>query len=113
LVRRLRDELGVNTTCGASNISFGLPNRHGINAAFLPMAMTAGMTSAIMNPVRSVEMEAIHAANFLLNHDPNGSTWIGFSRVLDAVKEGATFAEASTAAAAAGTGRGGRRRRRA
>jgi len=51
LVRRLREELGVNTTCGASNISFGLPNRHGINNAFLPMAMGAGMTSAIMNPV--------------------------------------------------------------
>ncbi len=51
LVRRLRDELGVNTTCGASNISFGLPNRHGINNAFLPMAMAAGMTSAIMNPI--------------------------------------------------------------
>lgn len=51
LVRRLRAELGVNTTCGASNISFGLPNRHGINNAFLPMAMGAGMTSAIMNPV--------------------------------------------------------------
>jgi len=49
--RRLREELGVNTTCGASNISFGLPNRHGINNAFLPMAMAAGMTSAIMNPV--------------------------------------------------------------
>ncbi|NOX40769.1 MAG: methyltetrahydrofolate cobalamin methyltransferase [Alphaproteobacteria bacterium] len=52
LVRKLRMELGVNTTCGASNISFGLPNRHGINNAFLPMAMAAGMTSAIMNPVR-------------------------------------------------------------
>ena len=51
LVRRLRAELGVNTTCGASNISFGLPNRHGINTAFLPMAIEAGMTSAIMNPV--------------------------------------------------------------
>ncbi|MBC6443089.1 MAG: dihydropteroate synthase [Rhodobacteraceae bacterium] len=51
LIRRLREELGVNTTCGASNISFGLPNRHGINNAFLPMAITAGMTSAIMNPV--------------------------------------------------------------
>jgi 5-methyltetrahydrofolate--homocysteine methyltransferase len=51
LVRRLREELGVNTTCGASNISFGLPNRHGINNAFLPMALGAGMTSAIMNPV--------------------------------------------------------------
>ena len=51
LVRRLREELGVNTTCGASNISFGLPNRHGINNAFLSMASAAGMTSAIMNPV--------------------------------------------------------------
>ena len=51
LVRKLREELGVNTTCGASNISFGLPNRHGINNAFLPMAMGAGMTSAIMNPI--------------------------------------------------------------
>ena len=70
LVRRLRDELGVNTTCGASNISFGLPNRHGINAAFLPMAICAGMTQAIMNPMREQEMEAIHAANFLMNNDP-------------------------------------------
>jgi len=113
LVRRLRDELGVNTTCGASNVSFGLPNRHGINAAFLPMAIGAGMTSAIMNPVRQVEMEAIKAANMLMNHDPNGSAWIGFSRVLDAVKEGASFPEAAQAAAEAGAGRGGRRRRRA
>ncbi|MCY3984240.1 MAG: methyltetrahydrofolate cobalamin methyltransferase [Roseovarius sp.] len=51
LVRRLREELYVNTTCGASNISFGLPNRHGINNAFIPMAIGAGMTSAIMNPL--------------------------------------------------------------
>jgi len=113
LVRRLREELGVNTTCGASNISFGLPHRHGINAAFLPMAIGAGMTSAIMNPVRQVEMEAIRAANFLMNHDPNGAQWIAFSRILDAVKEGASFAEASAASAASGAGRGGRRRRRA
>lgn len=113
LIRRLRDELGVNTTCGASNVSFGLPNRHGINAAFLPMAIGAGMTSAIMNPVRQVEMEAIKAANMLMNHDPNGAAWIGFSRVLDAVKEGASFPEAAKAAAEGGAGRGGRRRRRA
>jgi len=111
LVRRLR-ELGVNTTCGASNISFGLPNRHGVNAAFLPMAIGAGMTSAIMNPVRSVEMEAIRAANMLMDHDANGFEWIRFARVLDAVKEGATFAEASAAAQAAGGARGGRRRQR-
>ncbi|MBY6047312.1 methyltetrahydrofolate cobalamin methyltransferase [Vannielia litorea] len=113
LVRRLRDELGVNTTCGASNISFGLPHRHGVNAAFLPMAIGAGMTSAIMNPVRAVEMEAIRAANLLMNHDPNGGAWIGFSRVLDAVEAGESFAEASKAASSAGAGRGGRRRRRA
>ncbi|MFB2595501.1 methyltetrahydrofolate cobalamin methyltransferase [Paracoccus sp. p4-l81] len=112
LVRRLRDELGVNTTCGASNISFGLPNRHGVNAAFLPMAIGAGMTSAIMNPVRAQEMEAIRAANLMMNHDPNGTDWIRFSRVLDAMKEGATFPEASAAAASAGRGgrRGGRGR---
>lgn len=110
LVRRLRDELGVNTTCGASNISFGLPNRHGINAAFLPMAIGAGMTSAIMNPVRSVEMEAIRAANFLMNHDANGTEWIRFARVLEAVKAGQDFATASAEVAAAG--RAGRRRSR-
>lgn len=51
LIRKLRQELGVNTTCGASNVSFGLPNRHGINKVFLPMAISAGMTSAIMNPI--------------------------------------------------------------
>ena len=110
LVRRLREELGVNTTCGASNISFGLPNRHGVNAAFLPMAIGAGMTSAIMNPVRSVEMEAIRAANLLMNHDANGGAWIGLSKVLDAMKEnGLSFAEASRAAMDAGARTGGRR----
>ncbi|UWQ94286.1 dihydropteroate synthase [Rhodobacteraceae bacterium M385] len=128
LVRRLREELGVNTTCGASNISFGLPNRHGINNAFLPMAFSAGMTSAIMNPVAlpvgpkkiaekkalveaagvvlpedmddeafvklfgmgstkpraGKEMEAIRAANFLLNHDDGGGAWITFNKDPDA-----------------------------
>jgi len=77
LVRRLREELGVNTTCGASNISFGLPNRHGINNAFLPMAITAGMTSAIMNPValpvgpiKLAEKRAeLEAAGFILPED--------------------------------------------
>lgn len=114
LVRRLREELGVNTTCGASNVSFGLPNRHGLGAAFLPMAITAGMTSAIMNPIRPQEMEAIRAANLLMNNDANGSEWIKFARVMDAHKAGTPFAEASQAAAAAGSsgGRSGRRRRR-
>jgi 5-methyltetrahydrofolate--homocysteine methyltransferase len=112
LVRRLREELGVNTTCGASNVSFGLPNRHGLGAAFLPMAITAGMTSAIMNPLRAQEMEAVRAANLLMNNDPNGTEWIKFARVIEAHKAGATFAEASQTVASAGGGRGGRRRRR-
>ena len=112
LVRRLRDELGVNTTCGASNISFGLPQRHGVNAAFLPMAIAAGMTSAIMNPVRQVEMEAIRAANMLMNHDAHGGEWIKFSKILEAVEGGLSFADASAAAtSAAGGRRGGRRGR--
>ncbi|MEM8823387.1 MAG: methyltetrahydrofolate cobalamin methyltransferase, partial [Pseudomonadota bacterium] len=115
LVRRLRDELGVNTTCGASNISFGLPNRHGINAAFLPMAIGAGMTSTIMNPIRAAEMEAVNAANMLMDHDPNGGRWIGFSRVVETMKDGTPFPEAARAAQAAGGRSGGRRggRRRA
>ena len=142
LVRRLREELGVNTTCGASNISFGLPNRHGINNAFLPMAYGAGMTSAIMNPVAlpigpkaiaakkaeieaagiilppdiddetfvklfgmgstkprpGKEMEAIRAANFLMNQDIGGGAWIRFNKDPDAEAQGGRS--------------GGRRRRR-
>jgi len=76
LVRRLRDELGVNTTCGLSNISFGLPHRHGINAAFIPMVIASGMTSAIMNPCRPAEMEAVHGANVLNGADQDCAIWI-------------------------------------
>ena len=60
LIRRLREELKVNTTCGASNVSFGLPNRHGLNAAFLSMAIGAGMTSAIINPLHAEEITGDH-----------------------------------------------------
>lgn len=76
LIRRLRDELGVNTTCGASNISFGLPNRAGINAAFLAMAIGAGMTSAITNPLEPEIRQAILAADVLGGRDPNCALWI-------------------------------------
>jgi len=76
LVRRLRQELGVNTTCGLSNISFGLPHRHGINAAFIPMCIASGMTSAIMNPCRPQEMEMVHAANVLSGNDADCMEWI-------------------------------------
>ena len=76
LIRRLRDELKVNTTCGASNISFGLPNRHGLNAAFLSMAIGAGMTSAIMNPLHAEEMTGVMGANVMMGNDPECRAWI-------------------------------------
>jgi 5-methyltetrahydrofolate--homocysteine methyltransferase len=76
LIRRLRSELKVNTTCGASNVSFGLPNRRGLNAGFLSMAMGAGLSSAITNPLEADLMQAIRAADVLLDHDPQCSRWI-------------------------------------
>ena len=102
LVRRLRDELKVNTTCGASNVSFGLPNRNGINAAFLTMAMGAGMTSAITSPLHAEVMQAVRGGDVMLGHDPDCARWI----------------RAYREPAAEGAGRGGRggragRRRRA
>jgi 5-methyltetrahydrofolate--homocysteine methyltransferase len=80
LIRRLRTELKVNTTCGASNVSFGLPNRHGLNPTFLAMAIGAGMTSAITNPLEAPLMQAVHAADVLLDHDPQCSNWISTYR---------------------------------
>ncbi|MDP6706294.1 MAG: methyltetrahydrofolate cobalamin methyltransferase [Alphaproteobacteria bacterium] len=76
LLRRLHDELGVNTICGASNVSFGLPNRHALNATFLSMAIGAGLTSAIMNPLRAEEMSGVLAADVLAGHDPDCRNWI-------------------------------------
>ena len=76
LIRRLREELKVNTTCGASNISFGLPNRHGINAAFLTMAIGAGMTSAILNPMHTEERQAVMGADVMLGQDADCMRWI-------------------------------------
>lgn len=76
LIRRLREELKVNTTCGASNISFGLPNRHGLNQAFLSMAIGAGMTSAIMNPLHMEEMTGIWGADVLMGADAHCAHWI-------------------------------------
>ncbi|HMB47333.1 MAG TPA: methyltetrahydrofolate cobalamin methyltransferase [Afifellaceae bacterium] len=103
LVRRLREELKVNTSCGASNISFGLPHRHGINAAFLPMAIASGMTSAIMNPLRPQEIEAVNGANVLMGTDANCQNWI--MKYRDHVP-----AAPGAAPAPSGEGGGGRRR---
>lgn len=76
LCYRLQRELKVNTTCGASNISFGLPNRNGINAAFMSMAISSGLTSAITNPLHAEIMSAIMGANVLMGHDPDCGRWI-------------------------------------
>ena len=82
LVSRLKNELKVNTTCGASNVSFGLPNRNGINAAFLTMAIASGMTSAITSPLHTETMQAVLGANVMMGHDPDCSNWIKSFRVV-------------------------------
>ena len=76
LLHRLKNELKVNTTCGASNVSFGLPNRNGINSAFLTMAIGAGMTSAIANPLHAEVVAAIMGADVMMGHDPDCARWI-------------------------------------
>jgi 5-methyltetrahydrofolate--homocysteine methyltransferase len=88
LVRRLREELKVNTTCGASNVSFGLPNRNGINAAFLTMAMGAGMTSAITSPLHPEVMQAVRGGDVMMGHDPDCTQWIRAYREPAAEGEG-------------------------
>ncbi|MCP5026211.1 MAG: dihydropteroate synthase [Actinomycetia bacterium] len=84
LIHRLRSELQVNTTCGASNVSFGLPNRHVITGTFLAMAVGAGMTSAIMNPLHAEVRSAVMAADVLAGADENCAAWIAANRDPDA-----------------------------
>ncbi len=102
LLNRLRTELKVNSTCGLSNISFGVPNRRALNAHFLSMAAAAGLTSAIMNPLHAEDMSGAMAANVLNGVDANCSRWIKKFREPAVVDAGAE-----------GGGREGRRRRRA
>ena len=106
LVRRLKEELGVNTTCGASNVSFGLPNRDGINGAFLTMAISAGLTSAITNPLHGDIIRSCMAADVMMGHDPDCVRWI--RRFRDAPAQGTA---APGAAAPRGRREGGHRRR--
>ena len=101
LIHRLRTELKVNTTCGASNVSFGLPNRNGFNGAFISMAIQAGMTSAITNPLHAEVVAASLGADVMLGKDPDCARWIKHFR--EPAPEGAT---------ARGTGRRAGRRRR-
>ena len=101
IVKRLREELQVNTTCGASNVSFGLPNRHGLNAAFLAMTIGAGLTSAITNPLHPEMMQAVLGANVMMGHDLQCRRWVQ------------KYREPQAANGAAREGRRSGRRRRA
>lgn len=80
LLRRLREELKVNTTCGASNVSFGLPNRHAVTGTFLSMAIASGLTSAIMNPLHAEVKSAVMAADVLMGTDRDCAAWIRANR---------------------------------
>jgi 5-methyltetrahydrofolate--homocysteine methyltransferase len=90
-IRLIRDELGVNMCLGASNVSFGLPQRHVLNAAFLPMAMAAGLTSAIMSTA-PVCVESVRASDLLLGHDAWGASWIAAHRARQAAEKEAAAA---------------------
>jgi 5-methyltetrahydrofolate--homocysteine methyltransferase len=109
LLRRLRTELKVNTTCGASNISFGLPAREGITAAFLICAMGAGMTSAIMNPLHTEIVRAVMGADVMMGHDPDCMRWIRKFRETPAMQGSGGTAPGE--GAARGRREGGHRRR--
>jgi 5-methyltetrahydrofolate--homocysteine methyltransferase len=79
-MRLIREELGNNMTCGASNVSFGLPDRPTVNAAFLPVAMYAGLTCAITNPLIPEVRRGVLASDLLLGHDEYAMKWIGAFR---------------------------------
>jgi len=102
ILGRLRDELHVNSTCGASNVSFGLPNREGINAAYLAMAMASGLTSAITNPLAEGVRHAVMAGDVLLGNDEDASRWIRRFRAAPAEGEAGRRVNRRRAAAAAG-----------
>lgn len=80
ILNRCRDELGVNTCCGASNVSFGLPNRPALNGAFLAMAISNGLTSAITNPIEHEIKQGIMAADVFMGNDQNCLSWIQATR---------------------------------
>lgn len=79
-IRLIREQLEVNCSCGASNISFGMPDREGIDAIFLPMAIQAGMNMAITNPLHDPVRKAVLAADLLLRRDEFGMSWIASHR---------------------------------
>jgi 5-methyltetrahydrofolate--homocysteine methyltransferase len=83
-IAMIRDEFGVNMTLGASNVSFGMPDRHTISAAFLPIAMSHGLTSAIMDARTPQIVRSVKAADLVLGHDEWGANWIADYRARSA-----------------------------
>jgi len=79
-IHLIKEKFGLNMSMGASNVSFGLPNRHAVNASFLPMAMAAGLTSAIMDARTKEIGTSVRAADLLLGNDPWGGNWISAFR---------------------------------
>jgi 5-methyltetrahydrofolate--homocysteine methyltransferase len=110
LLGRLKNELKVNTTCGASNVSFGLPAREGISAVFLSMAISSGLTSAIMNPMHVEIVKACMGADVMMGHDPDCARWIKRFREAPPMQAGGGAA-AAPEGAARGRREGGHRRR--
>ncbi len=92
LLRRLREELGVNTVCGASNVSFGLPGRPALNSAFLAMAIGAGLTCAIANPLEEAIRRTALAGDVFMGRDENCLAWLRAKRAA-AKSEGGAAAE--------------------
>ena len=95
-MRLIRDQLGNNMTCGASNVSFGLPDRATVNAAFLPLAMHAGLTCAITNPMVPEVRRAVLAGDLLLGHDEYAMRWIAAYRADVAAAAKAAAAESGS-----------------
>jgi 5-methyltetrahydrofolate--homocysteine methyltransferase len=83
-IELIRDEFGVNMTLGAGNVSFGMPGRHALGSSFLPMAMTSGLTSAIMDARTPQMVEAVRAADLMLGNDEWGAAWIAAHRAKQA-----------------------------
>ena len=90
LVRMIREELDCNTVCGASNISFGLPNRRQVDSVFVPMAIGAGMTCAITNPIHKEVRNAVYAADMLMGHDESCMRYLSAMREAEEKTKGAS-----------------------
>ena len=86
-IAMIHQEFGLNMTLGASNVSFGMPDRESIGATFLPMAMKSGLTSAIMDARSPQLVRAVKATDLLLDRDPWGATWIASHRARQASEQ--------------------------